>query len=189
MQADRQAVKRERELGGSGGGGRGSIDQGWQERRVRKEGKGWEKAAKGEGIRGWGGGSPGGDGEREGKCCLPRSRRATQIQPKGHSQKSPLETKIRAARRQQEPWLLTASRQGDVGPLCVARRSPHPPFCSAKPFPSSPHLVALHNLLFFGGKIQVPAVRATKRPHQDVRVRVPIGAQWSPQRYPLPPQP
>jgi len=84
---------------------------------------------------------------------------------------------------------LPLCRQGDTGPLRAARKSSHPPFCSAKPFPSSPHLVAFHNLLFFGGKIQVPAVRATKRPHQDVRVRVPIGAQWSSQRYPLPPQP
>jgi hypothetical protein len=61
MQADRQAVKRGRELGGSGGGGRGRIGQGWQERRVRKEGRGWEEAANGKGIRDWGGDSPGGD--------------------------------------------------------------------------------------------------------------------------------
>jgi len=54
MQAYRQTVKRGREHDGSGGGGRGTIDQGWQERRVRKEGRGWEEAANGMGIRDWG---------------------------------------------------------------------------------------------------------------------------------------
>jgi len=76
MQAYRQTVKREREHDGGRGGGRGRIDQGWQGRRVRKEGKGWEEAANGKGIRDWGGDSPGGDGEREGSAEIPLVRRA-----------------------------------------------------------------------------------------------------------------
>ena len=59
--------------------------------------------------------------------------------------------------------------------------------------PSSSSLspISLHSTTSFslGEKSKYPPFAQPKRPHQDVRVRVPIGAPWSSERYPLPPQP
>jgi hypothetical protein len=87
------------------------------------------RKAKEGGIMDWGG-----------RLAGRRRRAVGEVQPSPSAKSHPnpsaiprtssLETKIRAARRRQWPWLLTASRKGDAGPLCVAHRSPHPPFCS-----------------------------------------------------------